>query len=244
VSILSSDDRIRDLGERLDAHRKRQQALNPELTLTGIYNVLEKLRGGDHRSPQSNGDGSSPPLLLTDKEKKIHDNGLVTILKQIHDELDAAVLEAYGWEDLKGSAGVSPASEPEASGRDARAPFEQELLKRLVALNHERAAEEKRGLIRWLRPEYQAPEAVAPKPEQKEIDLGEDSSKSPITNNQSPITLSWPAALSAQVSAIQALLPATGPDAAALAGHFGKRSKARIQQIEEILKTLEGLGKL
>ena len=36
--------RIRDLGERLDAHRKRQQALHPGLTLTGIYNVLEKLR--------------------------------------------------------------------------------------------------------------------------------------------------------------------------------------------------------
>ncbi len=31
------------------------------------------------------------------------------------------------------------------------------LLTRLVALNHERAAEEKRGLIRWLRPDYQAP---------------------------------------------------------------------------------------
>jgi hypothetical protein len=34
---------------------------------------------------------------------------------------------------------------------------EQQLLTRLVALNHERAAEEKRGLIRWLRPDFQAP---------------------------------------------------------------------------------------
>lgn len=41
---------------------------------------------------------------LTDKEKKIHDDGLVTILKQIHDELDEAVLEAYGWSDLAGTA--------------------------------------------------------------------------------------------------------------------------------------------
>jgi len=38
--------------------------------------------------------------------------------------------------------------------------------------------------------------------------------------------------------------PLTGPDPSALAAHFGKRTKARIQQIEEILKTLEGLGKL
>ncbi len=41
----------------------------------------------------------------------------------------------------------------EHNWRDAHAP----LLTRLVALNHERAAEEKRGLIRWLRPDYQNP---------------------------------------------------------------------------------------
>ena len=37
----------RDLGERLDAHRKRQQELHPGLTLTGMYNVLEILRAGE-----------------------------------------------------------------------------------------------------------------------------------------------------------------------------------------------------
>ncbi len=77
--------RIRELGERLDAHRKARQALHPELTLTGMYNVLEKLRAEE---------------ALSDKEKKIHDDGLVTVLKQIHDELDAAVFQAYGCEDL------------------------------------------------------------------------------------------------------------------------------------------------
>jgi hypothetical protein len=77
--------RIRDLGERLDAHRKRQQELHPDLTLTGLYNVLEAVRAG---------------RPLNAKEKAIHDKGLVSILKQIHDELDTAVLEAYGWQDL------------------------------------------------------------------------------------------------------------------------------------------------
>jgi len=38
---------IRDLGEQLDAHRKRQQAAHLELTLTGMYNVLAKVRGGE-----------------------------------------------------------------------------------------------------------------------------------------------------------------------------------------------------
>ena len=32
---------------QLDAHRKRQQAQHPELTLTDMYNVLEKLRAGE-----------------------------------------------------------------------------------------------------------------------------------------------------------------------------------------------------
>jgi hypothetical protein len=87
--------RIRDLGERLDAHRKARQAAHPGLTLTGMYNVLEKLRAEEP---------------LNDKEKKIHDDGLVTILKQIHDDLDAAVFEAYGWSDLNCSVGLRPTS--------------------------------------------------------------------------------------------------------------------------------------
>jgi hypothetical protein len=74
--------RIRDLGEQLDEHRKRQQAVHPKLTLTGMYNVLEKLRKGEP---------------LTSKDKAIHEAGLVGVLKQIHDELDAAVADAYGW---------------------------------------------------------------------------------------------------------------------------------------------------
>jgi hypothetical protein len=46
----------------------------------------------------------------------------------------------------------------EESGRDAHAP----LPARLVALNHTRAEEEKRGLIRWLRPDYQASSDTTP----------------------------------------------------------------------------------
>lgn len=38
---------IRNIAERLDGHRKRQQELHPSLTLTGMYNVLEVLRSGD-----------------------------------------------------------------------------------------------------------------------------------------------------------------------------------------------------
>jgi hypothetical protein len=58
--------RLRELGERLDAHRKRRQALQPDLTLTGLCNVLEKLRqqSGPHSplcgAPRSSSAPHSP----------------------------------------------------------------------------------------------------------------------------------------------------------------------------------------
>ncbi len=169
------------------------------------------------------------------------------------------MLEAYGWQDLlaKGppcSGGLRPSIANEeapslsSNGIDAHratlqsisSAIEQELLTRLVALNHERAAEEKRGLVRWLRPDYQAPD-TKPKPEQKEIDLGSESS-SLKTEHLKLETLTWPTALSAQVTAIRKLLPAIGPDAEALSARFGRKSKKRSEQIAAILATLKALG--
>jgi hypothetical protein len=118
---VSQKSRIRVPGESLDAHRKRQQSLHPKRTITDMYNVLEKLRKNEE---------------LTPWDRLIHEQGLVSVLRQIHDDLDAAVADAYGW----------PADFPD-----------EEILRRLVALNAERAEEEKRGLIRWLRPEFQNP---------------------------------------------------------------------------------------
>ncbi|MDX5391134.1 MAG: class I SAM-dependent DNA methyltransferase, partial [Rhodobacterales bacterium] len=130
--------RLRALGEQLDAHRKERQAAHPKLTLTAMYNVLEKLRAGQR---------------IEGKDRETYDQGLVGILRDIHDQIDAAVAEAYGWPaDLS----------------------DDDILHRLVALNRERAAEEARGLIRWLRPDYQNPEgrtAIA-KGEQGALDIG------------------------------------------------------------------------
>ena len=74
--------RIATLAEQLDAHRKRQQAAHPALTLTGMYNVLAKLRSGE---------------TLSAKDKTLHETGLVAILRQLHDELDAAVQARRAW---------------------------------------------------------------------------------------------------------------------------------------------------
>lgn len=73
---------------------------------------------------------------LDEEDERIKREGLVLILKEFHDKLDTLVFEAYGW--------LSTLSE-------------EEILERLVALNKERAAEEKVGKVRWLRPDYQIP---------------------------------------------------------------------------------------
>lgn len=157
---------IRAEAEALDARRKRVLAEHDDLTLTKLYNVLQALREG---------------RALTEAEHDIHDRGLVTLIRQHHDAIDAAVAEAYGW----------PADLPE-----------EEILARLVALNKERAAEEAKGLIRWLRPEYQAPDYTAPITQT--LDLGDTAAVLP--DNVIP----WPGTLPEQVSAVQSVL-ATAP---------------------------------
>lgn len=74
--------RIRELAEQLDAHRKRQQAQYPTLTLTDLYNVVEKLKRGE---------------TFTAKEQGTHQQGLASVVLSLHQQLDATVAEAYGW---------------------------------------------------------------------------------------------------------------------------------------------------
>ena len=207
------------------------------ITLTGLYNVLTALRRGE---------------VLTAKEKVIHDDDLVTLLKQLHDEIDSAVLSAYSWSDL--APATLPFADLIARGGPEAEALEQELLTRLVALNHERAAEEKRGLIRWLRPEYQNP-AAAKKEEahQATLDGLEDQSgvkaRSGWTERSevklsSPATEPWPAKLPEQVALVKKRIPQLGTDPATLSAAFGKANKKRQEQIEGILETLRGLGLL
>jgi hypothetical protein len=195
--------RIRELAERLDAHRKARQAEHPGLTLTGMYNVLEKLRGGGE---------------LTAKERVMHEQGLVSVLRQLHDELDEAVAAAYGW--------PAELAEPE-------------VLARLAALNVARAAEEARGVIRWLRPEFQARGAGARGPgEQGALTLPEATpAAAPGVEAKRP----WPKTLPERMRAVrEALTGAGGPVTAdALARRF---SRVRAETIGELLATLAALG--
>ena len=240
--------RIRDLGERLDAHRKTQQAQHPDLTLTGIYNVLEKLRKEEE---------------LTDKDKVIHDQGLVTLLKQLHDDLDAAVYEAYGWSDLwqwqqdlltgtcydpeKKTAvrlEIAPGTTIVEATQPWREKYEQILLQRLVDLNHERAAEEANGKIRYLRPEFQDPDygkKIAQK-QQAKLDL---PTKAKATSAPTTEKLPWPKTLTEQIATLKVLLQTLPPDPEVLSPALKNKNTAkRRTDIQDLLDALTSLGQL
>ena len=197
--------RIRDVAEQLDAHRKQRQAEHPDLMMTGMYNVLEKLR-------------ASQPL--TPSDRTIHEQGLVSVLKQLHDDLDAAVFEAYGWPVTL---------------------TDQQILVKLVALNAERAAEEAKGQIRWLRPEYQRGDGKA---QQTELDVGREVNAQRSTSNvQRPSGRRppWPKALPEQVRVLRDLLAAqSAPVTAEMLGKSFLRAPG--DKLEEILQTLVTLG--
>ncbi|MGD9871876.1 MAG: class I SAM-dependent DNA methyltransferase [Thauera sp.] len=222
----SQSARIRDLAEQLDAHRKRQQALHPELTLTGMYNVLEKLRAGD---------------TLTPKERTIHEQGLVSVLRELHDALDSAVFEAYGWSDLAAQlVGKPGATTPLPDKPEAQAAAEEELLRRLVELNAARAAEEALGLVRWLRPDYQNPGATAATsvPSQVEADLGPadeaESAAAPALTGKA----AWPRNMREQVAAVRAALAHQPLPSEAIAARFKRTPRAGVQAVLEALEEL------
>jgi hypothetical protein len=199
---------IRVIAEELDAHRKRVLAEHPHLTLTGLYNVLEKLRS------------RTKPDELDEHDRKIFDDGLVLIMKELHERLDVAVAEAYGW----------PADFSD-----------DEILARLVALNKERAEEEKRGLVRWLRPDYQIPRFAKGADKQAAKEAGTQVAAELIAAvEQKP---SFPSGAVEQTAAIFAALAAASRplDAKGLAAQF-KRTKTTEKKVGDVLASLARLG--
>jgi hypothetical protein len=198
--------RIRDLAERLDAHRKGAQGRR--VTITGMYNLMAKLRSGEAFSP---------------KDREQHEAAQTEILRHLHDELDAAVAQAYGW----------PVDLPEA-----------EILERLVALNGERATEEGRGLVRWLRPEYQARAiGAAPEPETPRL-VAEPEPEVPAGAHAPEIKpMPWPAERRAQFQALRDLLLGSARlwSLEDLARAFKSRGRYR-DSIQAHLGVLEDLG--
>ena len=227
--------------EELDAHRKRQQAAHSTLTLTDMYNVLDALR-------------LSRPL--TAKEKLTHTNGLVSVLSELHDRLDALVLQAYGWADLAPALIGQPGGTlPWPERPAAQAAAEEELLVRLVALNAERAVEESRGTVRWLRPEFQDPAqrgaAPAPVQVQEELDIHRDDGpvSRPTQGDQPSVVVvaskrPWPVGVPEQIKAVAELLRTTARPLGLteIEASFTARGRWR-DRLPTLLETLEALGR-
>lgn len=195
--------RIRALAEELNAHRKRAQHQHG-LGLTDIYNVLEKVRAGQP---------------LTTKDKALHDAALVSTLKQLHDDLDAAVAAAYGWPWPLADA---------------------EILERVVSLNTARAAEESTGLIRWLRPNYQNSEARSQKTGSKQTTLALPETKSAKPPKAQKPT--WPKTMAERAKAVETFLSAAlNPVTPAEVAKAFQR--ANPEDVAEILETLTALSR-
>ena len=249
--------RLRALGEELDATRKAVQAEHPDLTLTGLYNVLEKLRAGEP---------------LTDRDEDVKARGRVLILKDLHDQIDRAVLEAYGWDDLipsplggeggrrsrsdEGALSAAPLSDDSASDQQPPHPsrsashllprgekeIDDLILERLVALNAERAAEEAAGHVRWLRPDYQIPRFAkgAAAPKSGELDLG-----ATVVAIDKGLP-AFPKDKGEQVMAIRAVLQSAARpmDAPAVARAFKGGGKRIEQRVVQALSTLVRYGEI
>jgi hypothetical protein len=112
---------VQDAMERIEAHRQAALRTGDHVTVMKMYDVVTALRAG---------------TPLTAAHQAVHRDAACGVLRDLHDELDAAVAAAYGW------------SWPEPPAL---------ILERLVTLHDRRVEEEAAGAVRWLRPEYQRP---------------------------------------------------------------------------------------
>ena len=215
-------DKIRKLANRIDGQRKRQQTDFPKLTLTNIYNVLEKLHAGE-------------PIHDNLKNKDVYEQGLVELLKELHDKLDRAVFEAYGWPDLADKLVGRPGATTPLSEKSAdQAEAEEELLMRLVALNKQRAQEEAQGVVRWLRPDYQTPDAV-----QQEVEIApkETAAKPEAVASKGKAT--FPKAIPEQLRVLRGALAERSHTTDSLAEMFKRKPR---KSVEEGLQSLVAVG--
>ena len=135
----------------------------------------------------------------------------MSTLRKLHDDLDALVADAYGW----------PVALPT-----------QVLLGNLIALNEQRAAEERKDIVQWLRPAYQNPGSVV------QDGLGLDVPVAVVAALQIPV---FPSRLAEQSRVVRQLLRSVARPLTAqqVARSFKGVGEARA---EELLETLVELG--
>jgi hypothetical protein len=134
-------------------------------------------------------------------------------MEYLHDQLDREVATAYGWPaDLT----------------------DEQYVAHIVALNRARHREESKGLIRWLRPEYQNPaERAASKQISVELDEGAEAS----------VQLAWPKVAVDRLQLLLQVLNSTPEpiEVKALARQF---KGARVKDVSDYLNALASTGEV
>lgn len=152
--------------------------------------------------------------VLTEAEREVCDRGLVRLLDHLHRRIDAQTALAYGW----------------AAEMD-----DETAVAALARLNRERADEEARGMVRFLRPGYQAARvAVSARPVQIEAGLA------PAT-----VRPTLPPSPEGLASSLLATLRRSGApvEAEALSARFdGGTRRTREARVREMLAVLAVAG--
>lgn len=87
---------------------------------------------------------------LSASDQRMFDRGRIGLIHHLHTRIDACVASAYGWAEVMSDVMIQ---------------------EKLLALHHERAAEEERGLVRHLRPDFQRRRQTFVPPTQFEVDF-------------------------------------------------------------------------
>lgn len=80
---------LRDAGEKLEAHRRRVLKENPDLTQTGLYNLLVAQRSGQGFTAEQSEAARRAQLLR---------------LRHLHETIDRLTAKAYGWPPVQSDA--------------------------------------------------------------------------------------------------------------------------------------------
>ena len=142
----------------------------------------------------------------------MYETGAVGVLRELHAELDAAVADAYGWPH-----GLTDA----------------EIIERLVDLNAARAAEEAAGVVRYLRPSFQNPDAG----DQSTLSMTTTAKAKRKTTKKEP----WPSSTRDRIAVIRRAVERL--DRPALPVDLAKTfSRAKPADVADVLDALDALG--
>lgn len=173
--------------------------------------------GSEPHEGEGDATADADPLTLTEAEIDIRDRGRVLILKDLHETIDRLTFRAYGW--------------PETLS-------DEQILERLVALNAERRAEEAKGQVRWLRPDYQIARFGTPTEKKAQI----EAQLLPPEETGKP---AFPKEEARRAMAVSGVL--AGADrplsAADIAGHF-RKGKTVEREVGLTLRAFARLGYL